>query len=154
MNRLQIAILGVGLLLAPWLMLAATRPSKPLPTLVGVPAEDRDLSAPVAELFGKAPYFMVADLRTSTAKAVKNPYWRDRGAMGLKSAYLLLDEGVGAILVKSIRPAIHNAFYSRGVHVYDGNADTVYEAVQRFQNGAAADLGPPRLPHHMDPTPT
>ena len=150
MDRQKIIAIGVFAVVAPWLVLALMRPSGPVPTLVAIPADDRELSAPVSEAFNRAPFFLIADLQTSTARAIKNPYWRDRKAMGLKAAYLLMDEGVGALLVRSVKPAIHNALYSRGVRLYDAGSGTALQAVQRFKNGMLADLGPPRLPHHID----
>jgi len=150
MNRPQVAVSLVVLAIAPWVVLAITRPGKPVPWLVAIPAEARDLSSEVASGFEHAPFFVLADLQASSAHAIPNPFWRKGSAMGLKSAYLLLDQGVGAVLVKRMQPAAHNALYSRGVHIFDGNASSVLEAIQRFQSGLLSDLGPPKLPHHID----
>jgi len=139
----------------PWIFLIANHSAGKGKALVAIPADGAGLYAPISRTFSQAPFFVIADLQSSTARTIKNPYWnKKKEVVGLKAAYLLLDEKVSAVLANRLQLAVHNALYSRGVRVYDGNGATVLDAVQSLRSGTLTDLGPPKLPRKPDPNAT
>ncbi len=131
--------LGIFLLVAPWLGWFFTLPPSATPALVAVPANGRGLSASVAPGFADAPYFVVVGLSSPRVQTIENPY-RSAEAVGIKSAHRMLDEGVGVLLVRSLRREPLGALNARGVRVFAGGGGSVGEIVQAFVNGRLAPL--------------
>ncbi len=86
---------------------------------VAVPCdEDRGLNSPVSSLFGRAPYFLIADLadgKITSWKLIRNPYFNSPGGAGPMAIQFLYDQGVNVIVASMIGPNAQGALLSLGI---------------------------------------
>ncbi len=110
-----------------------------------VATENQDgLTAPVAEHFGRAPYFTIIDLDSdkkwdvSDVKAIDNTS-EHRGGVGSPHDFLTKLHPK-AVIVRGMGPRGIAAFQSAGIEVLQANAGTVQEVVDAYKQGRLAEL--------------
>jgi len=103
-------------------------------SIVAVPANEPSLLSPVAPVFSKAPFFIVYDVNTDTAKYLVNKFANSNYKVGLQVTHLLLREKVGIVIAKNVGPEPYTHLTKRGVVIYDGLAMNVQEAVYKYKN--------------------
>jgi predicted Fe-Mo cluster-binding NifX family protein len=143
------AILALALLLiSPWPIFALQIIKKPDPYRVAVPAEGESLSSPVSPVFARGRTFQIVDLKTSRVEVVQNPYRDARHAAGLRSAHLLLNRNVGAVVAIHIGPEPYNTLGSRGVWTFTGHPGSVRQAIDQYVRKELALARNPNVPIH------
>jgi predicted Fe-Mo cluster-binding NifX family protein len=118
-----------------------------------VPTENQEgLNAPVAEHFGRAPYFTVIDLgekwEVADVKSVANVSEHVGGTGSPHDHITKLQPK--AIIVHGMGPRGIAAFQSSGIEVLKANANTVKEVVEAYKQGNLQELteGCPDAHHH------
>jgi len=114
---------------------------------VAVTSEGTELASPVDPRFGRAKYFVVADLDTEGVETVDNLQNVNaaQGA-GIQSAENVSRRGAEAVLTGHCGPNAYRALSAAGIAVYTGAAGTVQDALAAFQAGNlqkadSADVG-------------
>jgi predicted Fe-Mo cluster-binding NifX family protein len=120
-----------------------------------VPTENQDgITAPVAEHFGRAPYFTIIDLDSdkkwdvANIKAIENV---SEHMGGTGSPHDIISElHPKALIVHGMGPRGITAFQSSGIEVLKANANTVKEVVEAYKQGKLSELteGCPDAQHH------
>ncbi len=108
-----------------------------------VPTETQDgLTAPIAQHFGRAPYFTVVELgdkwEVAKVTAVENVS-EHRGGVGVPPDHLCKLHPK-AIVVCGMGPKGINTFKSQGVDVLQATGATVQDAVEAYIQGKLEDL--------------
>jgi predicted Fe-Mo cluster-binding NifX family protein len=110
---------------------------------VVVPAENQEgLNAPLAEHFGRAPYFTVVDLdenkEVSNVKTVAN-MGEHAGGVGLTHDNIA-ELKPNAIVVYGMGPRGLTSFQSAGIAVLKANANKVGEVIAAYKAGKLEEL--------------
>jgi predicted Fe-Mo cluster-binding NifX family protein len=100
---------------------------------MGVLAEGDSLSSYVADDFGHAPYFLIADPDTLEFVAVKNEFTRAEGA-GMKVADKLIELKVDVVITGGIGPHGYNALTGAGITVSYDEDGTAEECIKRVKD--------------------
>jgi len=96
-----------------------------------------DLGAPLDTRFGRAPKFLVYDLDTDTFTVVDNRKTMDsaQGA-GIQSAGTVARSGAGGIVTGHCGPKAFRVLAAAGIRIYNTDAPTVREALERYRAGS------------------
>ncbi len=107
-----------------------------MPVRVAVAVEeDKGLDSRLSERFGRAPYFLIADVDPEGCKildyrVVENPGARAGSGAGVKAAQLLGDNQVKVYIGPNPGPNAYAALQALGIRIVVHNGGTAREAVE------------------------
>ncbi len=108
-----------------------------VPVRVAVPVEGGEgLDARLSDRFGRAPYFLIADVepgegcKVVSYRVVENPGARSGSGAGVKAAQTLADNGVRVYIGPSPGPNARAALEALGIRVISHNGGTAREAIE------------------------
>ena len=98
-----------------------------------ITAQGSTLDAPVEERFGRAPYFMIIDTETGSSEAIENQFAGATGGVGPKSAQLLIDRKVTALVSGMVGGNAREALKAAGISMFTYRAGgSVKDALEQF----------------------
>jgi len=94
------------------------------------------LGAPLDSRFGRAPKFLVYDLETNTFHVIDNQQNLNaaQGA-GIQAAESVVRAGAKAVVTGHCGPKAFRVLSAAGVKIYNTDAATVSEALDRYRSG-------------------
>jgi len=96
-------------------------------------------------MFGRCPYFILADTETLEARAIPNPAISASGGAGVQSSQMIVRQGVEAVIGVNVGPNALQVFMAAGIPVYQAEEGTVQQAIEALQAGQLAALGAPTV---------
>lgn len=113
---------------------------------VAFTASGETLDAPLDGRFGRAPKFLIVDLESGAFDVIDNRQNMNapQGA-GVQSAETVARSGASCIVTGHCGPKAFRALSAAGIKIYNTDAPTVTEALDRFRSGklvpaASADV--------------
>lgn len=100
---------------------------------IAISSTGKELSDSVAELFGRCPYFVIAEIENGKivkADAIKNENENQISGVGILVAKLLAENGVNAVIAKAIGPRAMDVLKQFNIEVYNEEG-TVKEVIQK-----------------------
>jgi len=97
-----------------------------------IAATGSTIDAPVADLFDRAPYFLIVGL--GSFRAIPNPNVHDLTGVGVQSAQLVVSEGAKAVITNDIGIKALEELNKLQVHVYTGVTGSAKQALEWYQN--------------------
>lgn len=104
-----------------------------------VPSTGRSMNSDIAQLFDKAPYFMMFGL--GQYEIIKNPYYRDSRSTGAEVSQYVVGEGGAIIICNNISMTAIRTLKDLQVKVYSGFTGTVQQALDIYSDGRLKDSG-------------
>lgn len=107
-----------------------------------ITAQGPTLDAKAEERFGRAPYFIFIDLDNEGIEVLENQFAAGAGGVGPKSAQLLIDRGVKALISGQVGGNAREALVAAGIAMYSyrGNG-TARDAYEQFKNNTLERTG-------------
>jgi predicted Fe-Mo cluster-binding NifX family protein len=99
---------------------------------VAVSSRGPSLDSPLAEQFGRCPYFVIADPDGSAPEAVENPYATSGSGAGIQAARLLAERDASVVLTGRCGPNATETLTAAGITIVAGCQGTVRQALDRF----------------------
>ncbi len=101
---------------------------------IAISSEGKELSDSVAELFGRCPYFVIADIengKITKADAIKNDNENQASGAGMSAAKLLAENNVNVVIARTIGPRAMDVLKQFNIEVYNGDG-AVKDVIQKF----------------------
>jgi predicted Fe-Mo cluster-binding NifX family protein len=107
------------------------------------------LDSPLDERFGRTPKFLVYDLDAGTFEVIDNQKNLDaaQGA-GIQSAETVARSGAKALVTGHCGPKAFRVLLAAGIKVYNTDAPTAAEALERYRSGNLAEAKAPDVEGH------
>ncbi len=101
-----------------------------------------DLNAPLDSRFGRARKFLIYDLETDTFEVVDNRQNLNatQGA-GIQSAQIIAGSGAQALVTGHCGPKAFRVLSAAGIKIFNMDAATVAEALDRYRSGKLTEAG-------------
>lgn len=105
--------------------------------IIGFCITSDNADSPLDDRFGRAAYFAFIDSDSSQAVAiVENPGKNAGGSAGTAAVQIFANHHADAIIAPPLGPKAADGVKAIGLPVYrQGNAATIAEALERFNNG-------------------
>jgi len=97
-----------------------------------IAATGATINSPVADIFDKAPYFLIVGF--GSMKVIPNPNVQDLIGSGVQSAQLVVSEGAHVVITNDIGIKAIEELCRLQVKVYTGVTGTVKDALEWYQN--------------------
>jgi len=92
-----------------------------------------DFNSAISPIFGRAPYFLIADLENKNFKFVKNRATKFIRGAGIAAAQTVVSEKVKLVIVGNIGPRAKVVLEQSGIKVISNITGTVKEVLERFK---------------------
>ena len=90
---------------------------------VAIPSKENTIESSVNDIFGRSPYFAIAEIENNRIKDVKiieNKFTQQSGGAGISAAKLLVENGVEAVIAENIGPRALDVFKQFNIKMYSG----------------------------------
>ncbi len=101
-----------------------------------ITARGKDLESEVDPNFGRARYFLIVDPRSMRLDALDNPNTDAAQGAGIRSARLISDQKVAAVLTGQCGPHAQRVLESAGIKVVSNIRGRVRDALLRYTSGS------------------
>ena len=108
-----------------------------------------DLSAQVAERFGRCNSFLIVDTETMEFEVVQNTAVSSAHGAGIAAAQLVATRGVKAVLTGNVGPNAYSALSATGIQIVTGVSGVVEDTVKRFSSGDYPSTRGPTVSGHF-----
>jgi predicted Fe-Mo cluster-binding NifX family protein len=115
---------------------------------IAVTAQGQSLDDRVDPRFGRCPWFLVVETEAGTFQAVENANAGLGEGAGIRSAQLLTEHDVTAVLTGNCGPNAYRALEAGGIQVVVGVNGTVRQAADQFRAGALSPVSGPNVASH------
>lgn len=108
-----------------------------------------ELDGALDKRFGRAPAFLVYDSESAAYEIVENTQNLNaaQGA-GIQSAETIIRLGAGAVVTGNCGPKAFRVLSSAGVKIYNSDASTVAEALERYNAGSLIESADANVEGH------
>ena len=109
---------------------------------VAVSSEGKNLTDSVAEVFGRCPFFLIAEVQNNKATVVEvleNTGRDQSGGVGISVAQVIVGKGVEAVIAGNVGPRALEVFRQFEIGVFSGRG-SVGENLQKFIDGKLKKL--------------
>jgi predicted Fe-Mo cluster-binding NifX family protein len=106
-----------------------------------ITAKGPELTSPVEERFGRAPYFLIIDEEGTLVTAVENPHSDAAGGVGPRSAQILIDNDATILITGQAGGNAKKALEAAGIEVFTfGGAGSPREALDAYRENRLTRL--------------
>ena len=117
-----------------------------------VAANGRGLDAPTSPIFGRSPFYVLADTETMHVEAMANPEMGSLRGVGFRSPEVIVEHGAQAVVAGSVGPNAFRVLQDLGVPVYLSGERTVREAIEAYKAGRLQLAEDANVPTHSGRT--
>lgn len=117
-----------------------------------VAANGRDLDAPTSPIFGRSPFYVLADTETMHVEAMANPEMGSLRGVGFHLPEVIVERGAQAVVAGSVGPNAFRVLQDLGVPVYLSGDRTVREAIEAYKAGWLQPAEDANVPTHSGRT--
>lgn len=104
---------------------------------VAISSLGKDLDSTVSEVFGRCPYFIIAEIEGKKIKgfeAVENTFANQMGNAGISAAQAVAEKDVKAVITGNLGPKASDVLRQFDIESYIGYG-RVREVLQKFMEG-------------------
>ena len=114
---------------------------------IAVCCKGKNVKAQVSEVFGRSPFFAIAEVKNGKTESVKfldNAAAQQKGATGVSAAQAVAEEGVESVVAGNFGPRALEVFKQLEIAVYTGSG-TVETVLSDFARGKLGDASSGRV---------
>jgi len=93
------------------------------------------LESDVSPVFGRAPYFLIFDLKKETFKSIPNIHIGERRGVGVAVSQEIVSEGVDGVISGNFGPSAFSFLRSSGIKLYRAVGLSAKDALEDYKNG-------------------
>lgn len=104
---------------------------------IAISSANKDIKGSVAEVFGRCPYFIIAEIEKGEVKktgTIENKNTEQMSGAGILVARLMAEENVNAVITKNVGPRAFDVLRQFKIEIYQGSGKT-QEVLQKFIDG-------------------
>jgi predicted Fe-Mo cluster-binding NifX family protein len=95
----------------------------------------KELDSNLDPRFGRCSYFLIIETDDLSFEVFENKNAALGGGAGIQSAQFVASKGAQAVITGNCGPNALQTFTAAGVQVYDGQAGTIKDIVNKYKNG-------------------
>ncbi|NMB21156.1 MAG: dinitrogenase iron-molybdenum cofactor biosynthesis protein [Firmicutes bacterium] len=109
---------------------------------IAIPVDRTDMEGKVHASFGRAPFFLIYETDTQDAKFFENQALVSPGGAGTKSAQVMLDYAVDALLTPRCGEKAARVLEAAGIKLHKTDSTSIEESIAAFLEGKLPPIMP------------
>jgi len=110
---------------------------------IAIATIEPDLNSEVSPVFGRAPYFLIFDLRTNDLKSIPNPALKARKGAGILASQLMVSEKVEAVISGNFGPNAFAVLQMAKIKLFPVFGVKAKEAIEKYKNNELEEIKRP-----------
>lgn len=109
---------------------------------IAITSTGLNLESNVSLVFGRSPYFIIANLENSeigSISSIENPAMNEMGAGNL-AAQFMIDHGVGALILGELGNVAFGILRNAGIKMYKISSGSVEKNLKYFKEGKLEEI--------------
>jgi len=109
---------------------------------IAVSSTGKNLTDNVSDVFGRSPYFVIAEIENGDikkAEVIENENADQMGGAGISAAQLMAEKNVNAVITGNVGPRALDVLRQFNIKVYYGDG-VIKEALQEFIDGKLKEI--------------
>jgi len=101
---------------------------------IAISSTGKNLESQVAEVFGRCPYFVIAEIENNKIigrEIIENTLTSQMGGAGISTAQAVAEKGVNAVIAENIGPRALDVLRQFNIEIYNGSG-SVEDVLQKF----------------------
>jgi len=101
---------------------------------IAVSSTDKNIKSNVSDVFGRCPYFIVAEIKNDKiekTEAIKNESTEQMSGAGISTAQLMAEKNVNVVITVNIGPRALDVLDQFNIEIYSGQG-VVKDVLQEF----------------------
>jgi len=110
---------------------------------IAIASSGTDLESEVSRFFGRAPYFMIVEIKDGnieSSEVIENPSASASGGAGIRTAQIIANNGVEAVIASSPGPNAFEVLNELGIKIYRATGASVEENIRLFTEGNLEEI--------------
>jgi len=110
---------------------------------IAIASSGPDLGSEVSRFFGRAPYFMIVEIKDGnieTSEVIENPSASASGGAGIRTAQIIANSGVEAVIASSPGPNAFEVLNELGIKIYRATGASVEDNIRLFTEGNLEEI--------------
>ncbi|MDI6702145.1 NifB/NifX family molybdenum-iron cluster-binding protein [Methanothermobacter wolfeii] len=113
---------------------------------IAIASSGEDIKSEISRFFGRAPFFVLVDMKDkeiTSSEVIENSSALQSGGAGIKTAQLLANEGVDALISFSTGPNAFEILNKLDIKIYKATEGSVEENLMLFKEGKLEEIKSP-----------
>ncbi|MGB9838246.1 NifB/NifX family molybdenum-iron cluster-binding protein [Methanothermobacter sp.] len=110
---------------------------------IAIASSGPDAGSEVNRFFGRSPYFMIVEMKDGSiefSEVIENPSASSSGGAGIKTAQIIANSGVKAVIASSPGPNAFEVLNKLGIKIYRAADASVEENIELFTQGNLEEI--------------
>ncbi len=106
---------------------------------IAISAKENNMSSPIDDRFGRAPYFLIYDEETGNEEWITNEINSAHG-VGPKVVQMLAQKGATVIIAPQLGQNALQAIHAGGLKAYEFSGENLQEIIANYRDGKLNEL--------------
>ncbi|BDH79941.1 MAG TPA: dinitrogenase iron-molybdenum cofactor biosynthesis protein [Methanothermobacter sp.] len=110
---------------------------------IAIASSGKDIESKISRFFGRAPFFIILDMEDKeiiSSEVIENSSALQSGGAGIKTAQLLANKGVDAVISFSTGPNVFEILNKLNIKIYRATEGSVEENLALFKEGNLEEI--------------
>lgn len=99
---------------------------------IAIPVNDKFMESGVCQSFGRAPYFLIYDIKSKESDFLENSAAISRGGAGIKAAQLVADRKINALLAPRCGENAAEIIKAANIKLFKTIGDSIFDNIAAF----------------------
>lgn len=102
---------------------------------VAVPVENKSLNTPICHSLGRAPFFVLFDIKSGNYEFLNNGAATDQGGAGIKAAQILIDNKAAALITYLCGKNAAEILNTANIKIYKAINNSAADNIRKLKDG-------------------
>lgn len=107
---------------------------------IAIASEGQTLESPVAERFGRCPFFLIVDGEGSLLEAISNEATKASHGAGGMAVQSIASRGVSALIAPRLGPNATMVLKAANIRAFESSGQSCKEAFEQYKKGSLKEI--------------
>lgn len=105
-----------------------------------ITAVEDNIESQLEQKFGRADFFIVADLDTTEYKVIDNKAAMEAGGAGIQAGQTIIDSGAIALITGNVGPNAMRVLKAGNIKIFKGKIDTIEANIELYKENKLEEI--------------
>jgi len=107
---------------------------------IAITASSGSMDSQLEQRFGRADFFIIADLESGEYEVINNKAAAETGGAGIQAGQTIINSGVVALITGNVGPNSMRVLKSGNIKMFRGQKDTIEKNIELYKEGKLEEI--------------